>query len=105
MPDLPYRDEDLVYVDPETRTVLGHVTWMEDGTPSPLPMKGAASEEEEETPPKGRKERRRRPRYYPWGTYRTMKRIYRIEGKERDDERRMSLDAALTKALQEPYWD
>lgn len=115
-----YKDEDLVYVDPKTRMVMGLVEWTNSGKPKALPVKemaGPADEEEEgaapanekgkEPPAKGRGGRPRRQRFYPWGTYRSMKRVYKIEGKVRDnkDENRKTLDEAIELAMKQPFWD
>lgn len=97
MADVTYQDDDVVYVDPGKREVIGKVEWQKNGKPKPLPMK--------EDPAKIRKGRIRKTYYYPWGTYRSMKKVYRLEGKIRDTERSMTLDQAIEKAMQEPYWD
>lgn len=101
-PPVVYKDDDLVYVDPETRTVVGLVQWSNAGKPKALPMK---MEEEEEEEADGKRHRKRRQRYYPWGTYRSMKRVYKIEGKIIGEDNRKTLDEVLEKALKEPYWD
>ncbi|MFA7681591.1 MAG: hypothetical protein WCX61_01010 [Candidatus Peribacteraceae bacterium] len=96
-----YSDTDFVYVDPKTRMVLGIVEWSKDGVPVPRIM-----EEKEEG--KGEQEKRRKrktKRYYPWGTYKTMKRVYRLEGKEKNVEHSTTLDDALAKAVVEPFWN
>lgn len=98
-----YKDEDLVYVDPDTRTVVGLVEWSNSGKPKPCPMKTEEVDDEEGE----ERRRRRRQRFYPWGTYRSMKKVYKIEGKVRDnkDENRKTLDEAMALALKEPFWD
>lgn len=107
-----YKDDDLVYVDPETRTVVGLVEWSNSGKPKALAVKkqGAVEDEEEEgdgkkPAAKGRGRRPPRQRYYPWGTYRSMKRVYKIEGKQHKEESNKTLDEVIEKALQEPFWD
>ncbi len=127
-----YKDEDLVYVDPDARAVVGRVEFNEKGLAKPLAMPSRAVETDEDesdvkldakpdapaaaaTPvapakPVGRGKDRRPPRkprtrYYPWGTYRTMKKIYKIEGKVPEAERTLTLDDVMEKAVQEPYWD
>jgi hypothetical protein len=99
-----YSDEDFVYVDPKTRQVVGLVEWTTNGTPIPLEMKLPEPEVDEEGE-KRRKFRKPRKRYYPWGQYRTMKKLYKIEGKQKDAESYIDLDEAMKKAVQEPYWD
>jgi hypothetical protein len=118
-----YNDEDLVYVDPKTRVVMGFVEWSNAGKPKPLPVKEHIEEDDDEAAPApaaekgseapakpakgGRPVRVRRTRYCPWGTYRSMKRVYKIEGKVRDnkDENRKTLDEAIELAMKEPFWD
>lgn len=104
-----YNDEDLVYVDPLARVVVGRVEFLANGKPKSLPMKDAsASEEEEEGGQKDAKGkiRKRRQRNYPWGTYRSMKRIYKLEGKPpKGPESTATLDDVIEKALKEPFWD
>jgi len=95
---MTYSDNDLVYVDPKTRQVIGFLEWSRSGKPKPKLME--VSEKEE-----GEKRKRRRKQYYPWGTYRSMKRVYRIEGKEKEAENTRTFDEALTKATNEPFWD
>lgn len=101
-----YADDDLVYVDPEQRVVVGRVEWLANGKPKSLPMKKeeVAEESPEEKPGKP-KRRVMRQRYYPWGTYRSMKRIYKLEGKQPKVESEKTLDEVIDKALREPFWD
>ena len=79
-----YKDDDLVYVDPLKKIVVGIVEFLPNGKAKKLPMIFDAPEVDEmiekddkEKPKRGP----RRERYYPWGTYRSMKRVYKIEGK------------------------
>ena len=99
-----YKDEDLVYVDPELRVVVARVEWSKTGNPKPLaiPNKTEESDEEDE---KGARRKPRRQRYYPWGTYRSMKKIYKLEGKVKNAENQKTLDEVMEKALKEPFWD
>ncbi len=104
----PYKDDDLVYVDPETRSVVGIVEWDKTGEKplskayvapviavDPLKAKG-----------KGKDESKRSfwRRMYPWGTYRSMKRIFKVEGKIKDAEPNKTLEEVLPKALNEAFW-
>ena len=101
-PDIrTYADTDLVYVDPDARTVVGIVEWHENGRPKSLviPSKEPAGPED------AKSDRKRRLKYYPWGTYRSMKRLYKIEGKMREERPLISLDEAIAKAMQEPFWN
>ncbi len=107
-----YKDDDLVYVDPKERVVVGRVEFDAKDIPKPLAMKVATEEvdDEEEKPAakpgtKGRGVRKPRVRYYPWGTYRSMKKIYKIEGKIHNEPPTATLDEIMEKALQQPYWD
>lgn len=95
-----YNDSDLVYVDTENRVVVGLVTFDQNGNPMPLQMPSRAVEEDEK---KGR--RRERTYYYPWGTYKSMKHVYRLEGKQKKTDPGHTLDDVIEKALKEPYWD
>lgn len=99
MDDAQYKDDDLVYVDPRTRTVIGKVEWSNGGKPKSLPMK----EEEEDEDDNGK--RRRRQRYYPWGTFRSMKRLYKIGERKIEEDRRITLDEAIEKSSKEPFWN
>ena len=94
-----YTDDDLVYVDPKARQVLGKVEWMKSGNPKPLPIEGPAESAAKD------KRRRVKKQYYPWGTYRSMKKAFRVEGKEKEIEAYQPLEEALSKALTEPFWD
>ncbi len=104
-----YKDDDLVYVDPKLRIVVGRVEFLPNGKSKALPIKDETEEVEgvEEDPKavKGKGMRPRRQRYYPWGTYRSMKHIYKIEGKLIREENRKTLDDVIEKALKEPFWD
>lgn len=96
-----YADTDLVYVDPEERRVVGLVEWHDNGRPKARTMPDAPPKGEAE----GKPDRRRKPRTYPWGTYRSMKRLYKLEGKIREERPLISLDDAIAKAVQEPFWN
>lgn len=111
-----YKDDDLVYVDPDARVVVGLVTFMPNGMPKKMqrPSTGSATEKvlgEDETPekkPVAGKPVRRAPmriRYYPWGTYRSMRKIYKLEGKQPREESPYTLDDVIEKALSQPFWD
>ncbi len=110
---LAYADEDLVYVDPDKRIVVGRVQWGKNGNPKPMLMDGSVEplEEKKERSPKDakgdkpdRKSRVLRKRYYPWGTYRSMKRVYKIDGKPPKVEPIDTLDQVMEKALEQPFW-
>ncbi len=96
-----YTDEDLVYVDPLARIVVGMVEWHPNGKAKSLAIPHAPTEKDDDAKP-GRKPRIR---FYPWGTYRSMKRLYKLEGKSRDEKPMLQLDDAIAKAVVEPFWD
>ncbi len=102
-----YKDEDLVYVDPDTRSVVGRVEWTK--TERPVSKAYAPATPKPAKAPKGKdstKEEKRSfwRKFYPWGTYRSMKRIYKIEGKIKDPEPNKTLEEVLPKALNEAFW-
>jgi len=101
MSDEVYLPSDFVYVDGENRKVVGRVQWKEDGTPVPLKKPEPPADNRPD-----RKGRAPRVRYYPWGTYETMNRIYRLEGKkESTQEGSIDLDTAVAKLQEEPFWN
>ncbi|MBI1813190.1 hypothetical protein HY285_03950 [Candidatus Peregrinibacteria bacterium] len=94
-----YRDEELVYADPESRTVVGPVEWSKSGNPKSRPIPKQA-----ESSVPGEKKRSWRT-YFPWGTYRSMKRFFRFEGKQKKVDPDKTLDQVIQKALEQAYWD
>ncbi len=116
-----YQDEDLVYVDVQNKCVVGLVEFQPNGLPKKMPMPMRVMEEDDDEPavaptaeapkPDVKKGRNIRPmrkprqRYYPWGTYRSMKRVYKIEGMQPRVESTHTLDEVIGLALQEPFWD
>ena len=104
-----YKDDDLVYVDPKLRIVVGRVEFLPNGKSKMLVIKDAVPEVDAdvEADPKTKDKpgRPHRLRYYPWGTYRSMKRIYKIEGKIPKEESQKTLDEVIEKAVKEPFWD
>lgn len=123
MSENAYANDDLVYVDPDKRLVVGRVEFTRNGNAKALEMQGkfeapVKEEPEPEVVPKegtapaalkGRVGRvfrgKPRKRYYPWGTYRTMKKIYRLEGRVPEVEHQITLEDAIQKSLNEPFWD
>jgi hypothetical protein len=94
-----YKDDDLVYVDPDAKIVVGRVEWNRNGNPKSLPWK-------EEKPVEGKEERKKSFRkQYPWGTYRSMKGVYKLEGKQKRTDPHKTLDDIMEKALKEAFWD
>lgn len=96
-----FSDDDLVYVDPDARTVVGRVEFDLKGNPKKRPIPERELDEKE----KGGRRRKSGPSYYPWGTYRSMKSMYRLEGKQRKEVPTATLDQVMEKALSEPFWD
>jgi hypothetical protein len=83
-----YNDDDMVYVDPESRTVVGKVEWGSDDLPQSLPYQAK----------EGDKSWRK---FFPWGTYRSMKGAFRIEGRKIEEESAETLDQVLPKMLRD----
>ncbi len=113
-----YQDDDLVYVDPQAKIVVGKVEFDAAGRPKPKPLPTATSETSEtheedvqqthDAPKKGRgrgRPRTPRIRYCPWGTYRSMKHVFKLEGKPPRVESDKTLDEVMEKALREPFWN
>lgn len=103
-----YKDDDFVYVHPDERKVVGRVEWNKNGNAKELAMPDTVVEETDEKPAKGKGAKggfRRRKRYFPWGTYKSMKAIYKLEGKVKKDEPNRTLDEVMSKAVEQPFWD
>jgi hypothetical protein len=114
MSDQSYKDDDLVYVNPKTRTVVGRVEFDKNDKPKSLEMKipdlsdsSAETDSDQDdskmNKKKGRKPRKPKKRYYPWGTYRSMKKIYRLEGKVKEEEGNQTLAEVFKKPLEETF--
>jgi len=115
-----YKDDDLVYVDPDTKTVIGLVEWTKAGNPKSKQASEDVLEKMETTaepkPPvkpgapvaTGKERPKKRSfgrKIYPWGTYRSMKKVYQLEGKVRKTESNRTLDEILPKALETAFWE
>ena len=87
-----YQDNPLVYGDPHARTVIGLVEW-EGDEPKKLPR--------EQT---GDTAKKMKQMYYPYCTIRTAKHFLWKKRPSQED-RTLSLDEALQKAVMEPFWD
>ena len=98
MTDDEYSKDDFVYVDPDTRTAIRKVQWDKHG--SAIPM-------EWPRPEKDGAKRYTKKRYYPWGTYATMCKLYKLKGKvkDKDAEGYITIEDAINKLQSEPYWD
>lgn len=95
-----YKDSDLVYVDPETRSVVGIVEWGKGDKPKSKAYIAVAAKDAKP----GEKPRGSWRKFYPFGTYRSMKRIFKVEGKIKDAEPNKTLEEVLPKALNEAFW-
>lgn len=120
MTDSLYKDDDLVYVDPDSRTVIGKVEWSVNGKPKSMlyqvkepsvvtrrEMKGGKVGKESREGKESKEERRRTwgRKYYPWGTYKSMRKIYKLEGKQKEPEPNLLFEEVLPKALKDVFWD
>lgn len=98
-----FKDDDIVYVDPDSKTVVGKLEWAANGErPKSMPYKPIVAEKADGAAPK--KDRPFFRKFFPYGTYRSMKRIYKIEGKVKDPEPNKTLEEVLPKALSEAFW-
>ena len=101
---MPWNDNDFVYFDADTRTVIGPVEWSKMGNAKPLQKPERAAPAEAEGGKGGRRWHQRK-EFYIWGSYKSLKRLYNLEGKHKDAERTQTLDEAMAKAMQEAYWN
>ncbi|NOS67812.1 MAG: hypothetical protein HOO67_05635 [Candidatus Peribacteraceae bacterium] len=98
-PASTWNPDDLVYVDPDTNSVVGKVAFGNNDNPKSLPYVA-----KEAPDAKGEKRRSWR-KFYPWGTFRSMKNVFKVEGKPRKKEPTKTLNEVIEVALKEPYWD
>lgn len=106
--EVTYSDDDMVYVDPKKKLVIGKVEWTKDGVVKKKEMPAdSAPEDFGDEDDDGKKKRKRKPkkRYYPACSYRTAKRSFHVEGKYKEGEEYGKFDDILKKALADPYWD
>ncbi len=99
-----FGDHDLVYVDPESRSVVGRVEWTKTEKPKSRPYVVSETLQPSKEGKPGKKTGHFR-KHYPWGTYKSMRRVYRIDGKMKDAEPNRTLDEVLPKALESAFWD
>lgn len=98
----PYRDDELVYVDPETKTVVGRIEWTRNGNPKSKPYIQKPAPDAKP----GERRRGSGRKHYPWGTYKSMKGAFKLEGKQRKaDNSGKTLEDVMEKALKEPFWN
>ena len=109
MSDTEFQPDDFVYVDPDARTAVGLVERDKDGNavPRQWPRVQKESKDDADDKPKAKPFRKPRVRYYPWGSYRTMSKLYKLQGKvkDKDTEDYIQLDVAINKLQEEPYWN
>ena len=105
--DIPtgqFKDEDLVYVDPDSRLVVGKVEFLANDRPKSLVYKPIVKVQA----PGGKEDKKDRGqfwrKFYPFGTYKSMKRIYKLEGKVKEAEPNKTLEQVLPKALSQAFW-
>ena len=106
MSDQEFSANDFVYVDPDTKVALCLVEWDKAGNAKPKewprvekPVESAENERKVFRKPKIR--------YYPWGSYKTMCKLYKLKGKVKDKEVEdyIQLDEAIGKLQKDPYWN
>ena len=107
-----YNDDDFIYVDPRNRTSLGVVEWKKEGVAVPMELpeleqkeevsdtkgKGKKSDKKDD----GRRKRKPRKRYAPWGSYRSMNKVYRLEGKKEDDSGQAEFNDVIVRFEEDP---
>ena len=98
-----FSDDDLVYVDPQKKMVIGPIEFTKKGTVEKKEM----LVEVESTDASEKPKRRRSPkkRYYPWCSYKTAKKIYRVEGKYIEPDNHKPFEEVLSLALDHAFWD
>lgn len=94
-----FADDDLVYVDPENKKIVGKVEFDKNGNPKKMEMPAPTEEHG-----RGRGGKRDK-RFYPWGSYRSMKKVYQVEGKVKRVENGKTLEEILPKALEQAFWN
>jgi len=107
MTEQEFKDDDFVYVDPAKRLVISLVDWDKDGNALEKEWPYELKEKPEVQEDDGRKRRKPRLRYYPWGSYRSMCKLYKLKGKlkDKDTEDYIPLEDAISKLQENPYWD
>ena len=107
---MEWKDEDFVYFDPETKAIIGPVEWTKTGNAKEmlkpenvLPVVEPAKDGKDTKRPFRRGGFRKQA--FIWGSYRSLKRLYNLEGKHKAAERTQTLDEAMGKAMTEAYWN
>lgn len=101
MSDIEYKPDDFVYVDPDAKVAIGLVEWDKDG--NALPKEWPRPPRPDDT----KVFRKPKIRYYPWGSYKTMTKLYKLQGKvrDKDTDEYILLDDAINKLQENPYWN
>ncbi len=92
----------MVYVDPDTNSVIGPVEWSRNGNPKSMPVKRQLSEADAE---KEVSRRGRWRKFYPFGTYKSMKNVFKVAGKQKRKDPNHTLEEVLPKALEQAFWN
>lgn len=100
-----WKDDDLVYVDPDTKTVVGRVEFDKNDKPKSLAYKPLTPVAKPGVKAEKSEKRSYFRKLYPFGTYKSMKKIFKVEGKIKEAEPNKTLEEVLPKALNEAFWD
>ncbi|MBT3835088.1 hypothetical protein HOF56_02460 [Candidatus Peribacteria bacterium] len=84
-----YSDDDLVYVDPDKKEILGKVEFDANGKPKKLPY---PSKEEGRAPWR---------KFFPWGTHKSMENAWLKKRGGSEDDSESSFDDALERLLKD----
>lgn len=106
MSEQEFSAEDFVYVDPDLKKAVGLVEWDKDGNALPKEWPRVDKKLAEGEEPR-KSFRKPKVRYYPWGSYKTMCKLYKLHGKvkDKDTEDYITLETAIGKLKEEPYWN
>lgn len=99
-----YNNDDFVYVNPADKSVIGKVEWISEGLVKQKEIETDDELAEVSKEKKGKKRKKKRC-FCPWGTYRSMKNYYRLEGKVQETDGTNSLDEAIKKLEKDPFFD
>jgi hypothetical protein len=109
MSDQEFSADDFVYVDPDLKVAICLVEWDKDGNAKPREWPRVEKKPTGDADDSAPRKTFRKPkvRYYPWGSYKTMCKLYKLQGKVKDKEVEdyIKLDEAISKLEKEPYWN